>query len=97
MSDFIDESTIKLLGSMRDKRKLYIGEDSKEHPYSSHDHVKNNPFAIAVAPFDNHLSFTQNNVAINRVLFGIEPPRQNSYGEFSQDKVKYVKKKNGQN
>lgn len=95
MKEFLDESTIKLLGSMRDKRKLYIGEDSKKHPYSSHRHVKSNPFVIAVAPFDNHLSFTQNNMAINRVLFGVEPPRQNSYGEFIQDKAKYVEKKNG--
>ncbi|MBO0135544.1 hypothetical protein J0673_04480 [Vibrio sp. Vb2736] len=95
MREFLDESTIKLLGAMREKQKLYIGEDSKEHPYSSHDHVKNNPFVIAVAPFDNHLSFTQNNLAINRVLFGIEPPRKNRYGQFVQDKIKYVEKKNG--
>jgi hypothetical protein len=95
MGEFLDEETIKLLGVIRDKKKLFTGEDFKENPYSSLEHVKNKPFVIAVAPFDNHLSFTQNNLAINRVLFGINPPRQNNFGELVQDKVKYVEKKNG--
>ncbi|HCG7482179.1 hypothetical protein [Vibrio parahaemolyticus] len=95
MGEFLDEATIKLLGVIRDKKKLFTGEAPKEHPYSSLEHVKNKPFVIAVAPFDNHLSFTQNNMAINRVLFGINPPRQNHFGEIVQDKVQYVEKKNG--
>ncbi|CED57320.1 putative uncharacterized protein [Aliivibrio wodanis] len=93
--EFLDESTIKLLGAIREKRNLFIGEDKKAHPYSSLEHVKDNPFVIAVAPFDNHLSFTQNNTAINRVLFGIDPPRQNHRGELVRDDVEHVIKKNG--
>lgn len=93
--DFLDESTIKLLGKMRDKRDLFIGKDGKKHPYSSLDHVKDKPFVIAVAPFDNHLSFTQNNMAINRVLFGIEPPKNNGRGELISNKIKHIVNKNG--
>lgn len=29
---------------------------------------------MAIAPFDQHLTHQQNNMAVNRVLFGIEPP-----------------------
>lgn len=72
--DFLDESTIKLAGKLKDKRDLFIGINNKKHPYHSLEHVKGNPFVIAVAPFDNHLSFFQNNMAINRVLYGINPP-----------------------
>ncbi|NQY07487.1 MAG: hypothetical protein HRT68_15150, partial [Flavobacteriaceae bacterium] len=93
--DFLDESTIKLLGKMRDKRDLFIGKDGKKHPYSSLDHVKDKPFVIAVAPFDNHLSFTQNNIAINRVLFGIEPPKPNRRGGFVTHKIKHIVNNNG--
>ena len=93
--EFLDESTIKLLGKIRDKRDLFIGKDGKKHPYSSLEHVKNKPFIIAVAPFDNHLSFTQNNMAINRVLFGIEPPKLDGRGDFITNKIKRVVNKNG--
>ncbi|MEY8198558.1 MAG: hypothetical protein RPS47_04900 [Colwellia sp.] len=93
--EFLDESTIKLLGKMRDKRDLFIGKNGKRHPYSSLEHVKSNPFIIAVAPFDNHLSFTQNNLAINRVLFGIDPAEPNNRGELIANKVTHVVNKNG--
>lgn len=93
--DFLDQSTVKLLGKIRDKRDLFIGKNGKKHPYSSLEHVKGNPFVIAIAPFDNHLSFTQNNMAINRVLFGIDPPKQNGRGELLRSDVEYVKNKNG--
>lgn len=75
--DFLDKSTIKLIGKLKDKKDLFIGVNNKKHPYSSLEHVKGNPFVVAVAPFDSHLSFTQNNMAINRVLYGINPSKGN--------------------
>ena len=93
--EFMDESTIKLLGKIRDKRDLFIGKNGKKSPYSSLPHVKNNPFVIAVAPFDNHLSFVQNNIAINKVLFGRERPEQDHQGQFSSKKVTHIVNKNG--
>tara|TARA_R110001583_G_scaffold100539_1_gene246580 strand:- start:9943 stop:11094 length:1152 start_codon:yes stop_codon:yes gene_type:complete len=93
--EFMDESTIKLLGKIRDKRDLFIGKNGKKHPYSSLKHVKNNPFVIAVAPFDNHISFAQNNVAINKVLFGIERPKMDQHGQFFSKKVSHIVNKNG--
>jgi len=72
--DFLNESTIKLAGKLKDKRDLFLGKNNKKNPYHSLKHVKGNPFVIAIAPFDNHLSFSQNNMAINRVLYGINPP-----------------------
>jgi hypothetical protein len=93
--EFIDESTIKLLGKIRDKRDLFVGTNGKKKPYSSIKKVKDNPFVIAVAPFDNHLSYSQNNIAINRVLYGVERPEQDHQGEFYSKKITHVKNKNG--
>lgn len=78
--DFLNQSTIKLIGKLKDKLALYLGTGNKKHPYATLAHVKNKPFVIAVAPFDSHFSFGQNNVAINRVLYGIEPPKFNHLG-----------------
>ncbi|WP_421556461.1 hypothetical protein [Pseudomonas kitaguniensis] len=68
---FYDLSAIKLVGKIRDKRELFLA-GKKKHPYSSLDHVKGNPFVLAIAPFDTHLSFSQNNIAINRALYGVD-------------------------
>lgn len=72
--EFLDESTLKLAGKIRDKLHLYLGDGKKKHPYSSLPHVQNNPFVLALSPFDRKLSQSQNNTAINRVLYGLEPP-----------------------
>lgn len=90
-NDFLDQSTIKLIGKLKDKRDLFVGI-KKKYPYSSLEHVVGNPFVIAVAPFDNHLSFAQNNVAINRVLYGINPPIGMNPGE----KISHILNHNGQ-
>lgn len=76
--DFLNQSTIKLAGKIKDKLDLFLGKDGKKHPYSSLEHVMGNPFVLAIAPFDNHLSLMQNNIAINRVLYGVEPPDENN-------------------
>jgi hypothetical protein len=93
--EFMNDSAIRLLGKIRDKRALFTGENGKKHPYSSLEHVKDKPFVIAVAPFDDHLSFSQNNVAINKVLFGIERPEKEVGGEFYSKKVSHIVNKNG--
>ena len=89
---FLDESTLKLSGKIRDKHQLYLGDGKKKHPYCSLEHVKGSPFVIAFAPFDRQLSQSQNNTAINRVLYGLEPPT--SYHE-PQTAIKSLINKNG--
>ncbi|MBS0971435.1 hypothetical protein P0E69_17405 [Chimaeribacter arupi] len=72
--DFIDDCTIKLLGKIKQKLDLFNGTKGKRYPYSSLSHVDGKPFIIAVAPFNRNYAFSQNNIAINRVLFGIDRP-----------------------
>lgn len=90
--EFLDQSTIKLAGKIKDKNDLFVGKNGKKYPYSALAHVVGKPFVIAVAPFDNHMSYAQNNMAINRVLYGLEPPDEN----WVQKKVDYINKPNGQ-
>lgn len=95
-AEFLDQSTIKLAGKIKDKRDLFVGVNNKKFPYSSLAHVKDNAFIIAVAPFDNHLSFAQNNMAINRVLYGINPPTSNKDGTYKVEKIDHILNNNGQ-
>lgn len=89
---FLDASTLKLAGKIRDKHKLYIGDDKKKYPYCSLEHVKGNPFVLAVAPFERCFAQSQNNTAINRVLYGLEPPLDY---RTPQETVEYIQNKNG--
>ena len=66
---WLDEASIKLVGKIKVKLDLFQGLDGRKRPYNALAHVKGYPFVLAVAPFDQ-----QNNMAINRVLFGVEPP-----------------------
>lgn len=93
--DFLDRSTIKLIGKIKDKRDLFVGKKGKKYPYSSLEHVKGNPFVVAVAPFDNHLSFAQNNLAINRVLYGINPPQGNNPNKMVVETISHIVNHNG--
>ncbi|WP_101319809.1 hypothetical protein [Aeromonas sobria] len=90
--EFLNQSSIKLIGKIKDKHDLFVGVNGKKHPYSSLEHVKGNPFVIAVAPFDNHISYAQNNMAINRILYGLEPPRSDG----TQEKINHIINSNGQ-
>lgn len=92
---FIDDCTIKLLGRLKSKLDLYKGVGGKKHPYSSLEHVKGHPFVIAVAPFNHQYSFSQNNVSINQVLFGIDRPRFNSDGDLVIAEKSFVMKPTG--
>lgn len=90
--NFLDDATLKLSGKIRDKHQLYLGDSKGKYSYSSLEHVKGNPFVLAIAPFDSKLSQSQNNTAMNRVLYGLEPPV--NYNK-AQTVVASVKNKNG--
>ena len=77
------ESILKLLGKIKDKKDLFIGKNNKMFPYSKLELVKNKPFVIALAPFDNHLSYMQNNTLINQVLYGVLPPTFEQINDIS--------------
>ncbi|MCX6073619.1 MAG: hypothetical protein NTY39_04790 [Campylobacterales bacterium] len=91
-----DFATLKLLGKIKDKKDIFIGSNGKKFPYSSLEHVDGNPFVIAIAPFDSHHSYTQNNTLINRVLFGIEPPTINENKEPVSNKISHIINNNGE-
>lgn len=91
-TESLNQSVIRLIGKIKDKRNLFKGEAGKRHPYSSLDHVKSNPFVVAIAPFDNHLSYHQNNMAINMALYGLHPPDRNG----NQDAVEHILNHNHQ-
>ena len=88
-------NTLKLAGKIKDKRDIFLGEKGSKSPYSTLDHVKGRPFVIAVAPFNSDHSLMQNNEIINRVLFGIEPPDQESFSTGKQMKISSVSKPSG--
>lgn len=89
---WLDEASIKLVGKIKDKLDLFQGASGKKQPYNALDHVKGYPFVLAVAPFDQHLTHHQNNIAINRVLFGIEQPTDLS---DELKRIDFVLKDNG--
>lgn len=93
--DFLDKSTLKLAGKIRDKHTLYVGDGKKKYPYSSLDHVKGNPFVLAVSPFDRSFAQVQNNTAINRVLYGVEPPQAPDEFRERQKRVQCIPNQNG--
>lgn len=89
---FKHQSTLKLIGKIKDKHDLFTGVNGKKFPYSTMSHVVNKPFVLALAPFDSDLSLSQNNTIINRVLFGIEEPTTRNLVTGSQTKVTSIKK-----
>lgn len=91
-----DEAILKLLGKIKDKRDLFVGRDGKKYPYSELEHVKGKPFVLAIAPFDNHISYTQNNTLINQVLYGVLPPEMEDINNMSSKKIQNIVNKNGQ-
>jgi hypothetical protein len=92
-----DFATLKLLGKLKDKKDLFIGINDKKFPYSKLEHVDGNPFVVAIAPFDSHHSYSQNNTLINRVLFGIEPPIINENGQLISKRISHITGKDGKN
>ncbi len=98
-----DFATLKLLGKLKDKKDLFIGlkdkktQKPKKFPYSKLEHVQGNPFVVAIAPFDSHYAYTQNNTLINRVLFGIEPPMIDENGQPIFKEISHIAGKDGEN
>ena len=88
---FRTRGALKLAGKIRDKLQLYRGANGKKYPYSSMSHVRDRSFVIAIAPFDNGLSLTQNNELINMVLFGLAPPVLDGPERGRQDKTRQDK------
>ncbi|GDT06704.1 TPA: hypothetical protein ACROO9_002815 [Escherichia coli] len=89
---FKHQSTLKLLGKIKDKHNLFTGINGKKFPYATMEHVAGKPFVLALAPFDSDLSLSQNNTIINRVLFGIEEPTLRDIVNGKQRRILSIKK-----
>lgn len=89
------QNTLKLVGKIRDKLDIFTGIKGKSFPYSTLDHVQGRPFIIAIAPFNSDDSLMQNNEIINRVLFGIDSPDQDTLLTGVQRKIPSVLKPSG--
>lgn len=85
MKEVIRLSTIRLESSIQKKIKKY------RQNYSKLNHVKNKPFVICVAPFDQPFFYFQDSLAIAKVLYGIEEvmSTRDSNGEISIVGVSY--------
>lgn len=64
--DVLRLSTIRLLNAISSKHRKYINK------YSKLSHVQNKPFVICATPFDQPSFFTQDSLAIVRVLYAYE-------------------------
>lgn len=64
--EFMNYATFRLFDAITKKNEHY------KRVYSKKDYVKKKPYIIAVAPFEQSMFSTQNNVAINRVLYAKE-------------------------
>ncbi len=62
----IDFATIRLSNTLTSKYKKLMNN------YSKLDQVKDKPFVIAIAPFEQPFSYLQNDQAITRVLYGFD-------------------------
>lgn len=90
-----NEAILKLVGKIKDKKDLFLGQGGKKYPYSKLEHVKGNPFVLAIAPFDTHLSYTQNNTFINQVLYGVLPSNMDEINSTTSKKIDHIFNKNG--
>lgn len=61
---FLDFACVRILNAIKSKHDKYF------KTYSKYDHVKGNPYVVAVAPFEQKYFFMQNHEAIIRVLYG---------------------------
>ncbi|ENM5907595.1 hypothetical protein LPR20_003791 [Vibrio mimicus] len=61
--EFLNFSCVRLLNAIESKSKKYY------KTYEKYDHVRNNPYVIAVAPYEQPMFFIQNNETILRVLY----------------------------
>lgn len=73
--EFLNFSCVRLLNAIDFKSKKYF------ETYEKHDHVKSNPYVIAVAPYEQPLFFIQNNEAIIRALYAQGVDKNNGFSE----------------
>ncbi|EKP0262763.1 hypothetical protein JFQ93_004128 [Aeromonas sobria] len=62
--NFLNFSCIRVLNAIKSKHEKYF------KTYVKFEHVKDNPYVIAIAPFEQKYFWMQNNEAIIRVLYG---------------------------
>ena len=89
------QNTLKLAGKIKDKRDIFSGSKGNKNPYSTLEHVRGRPFVVAIAPFNSDDSLMQNNEIINRVLFGIDSPDQDTLLTGEQKKISTVNTRSG--
>ncbi len=91
--EFLNYSSIRLLNAITTKHKKY------QDDYVELSHVKNKPYIIAVAPYEQSMFFIQNNEAINMVLYaqGLSHNLESKDKEtvFKEIGIPYVEKENG--
>jgi hypothetical protein len=75
----VDQATVRLANAISGKNEKF------ETQYSKLDHVRNKPFVIAVAPFEQPFFYLQLNKAILRVLFGYDGQPPESAEQVNQE------------
>lgn len=91
----VDFATIRLSNTLTTKYKKFLND------YSGLAQVKNKPFIIAIAPFEQPFSYIQNEQAIGRVLYGFnkfiyeEHPERNERIILGQEYIDSITKPNG--
>jgi len=94
LEDIVDLSCIRLLNSISQKGQKYL--DS----YRNLSHVQDQPFLICVAPMEQPQTYSQNQEAIRRVLYGLGKPvaikdRSGALIQVGQEFVPTIKKASG--
>ncbi|HEY6898958.1 MAG TPA: hypothetical protein VI279_16985 [Rhodocyclaceae bacterium] len=79
--DIVDSATVRLAGTLRSKHQKFL--DS----YSELDHVKDRPFILAIAPFDQPFFYFQNDTAMQRVLYAYEKPIYRDFPEENRREI----------
>ncbi|MBH0052495.1 hypothetical protein [Pseudoalteromonas sp. SWYJZ19] len=93
-NEILEYASIRLLNAIDFKHKKFLKS------YGKMEHVKGNPFILAIASFEQPAFFRQNNQAINRVLYGCDAPKMvgsklDGSPNFNIPNIDTVKKSNG--
>ena len=93
--EIIDFATIRLSNTLTAKYKKF------SNSYNQLDQVKEKPFVIGIAPFEQPFSYLQNEQAISRVLYGFDKfiykefPERNERIILGQEYIDSITKPNG--
>lgn len=97
LNEIADFATIRLANTLVSKFEKY------QKSYKDLDVVKNRPFVLAIAPFEQPFFFMQNQQAIRRVLYGYDIPIFQDFPEenrrviYGHQFVDHIQKPNGSN